>query len=69
MNYNSEHIRCWRPALSGGRISHEDIIEFAQQLGIAPGIVVGRMQHAGLVPRQNLNGLKQHLRWVTENEV
>lgn len=53
----------------GVHISHEDIIEFAQQLGIAPGIVVGRLQHDGLVPRQNLNGLKQHFRWViTKNE-
>jgi addiction module HigA family antidote len=53
----------------GAHISHEDIIEFAQLLGIAPGIVVGRLQHDGVVPRQNLNGLKQHFRWViTKNE-
>ena len=27
-------------------------------LGIAPGIVVGRLQHEGWLPRTHLNGLK-----------
>lgn len=53
----------------GAHISHNDIIEFSQQLGIAPGIVVGRLQHDSIVPQQNLNGLKQHLQWVTVEEV
>ena len=48
----------------GAHISHEDIIEFAQQLGIAPGIVVGRLQHDGIVPPQNFNQLKRRYRWV-----
>ena len=48
----------------GAHISHEDIIEFAQQLGIAPGIVVGRLQHDGIIPPQNFNQLKRRYRWV-----
>ena len=48
----------------GAHISHEDIIEFAQQLGIAPGIVVGRLQHDGIVPPHNFNQLKRRYRWV-----
>jgi HTH-type transcriptional regulator/antitoxin HigA len=32
---------------------------FAAQLGIAPGIVVGRLQHEGLLARTHLNGLKR----------
>jgi len=48
----------------GAHISHEDIIEFAQQLGIAPGVVVGRLQHDGIVPPQNFNQLKRRYRWV-----
>lgn len=57
-----EELRRLHP--SGVHFSHEDIITFAHHLGIAPGIVVGRLQHDGIVPRQNLNGLKQHFRWV-----
>lgn len=53
----------------GAHISHSDIIEFAQQLGIAPGIVVGRLQYEGIVPQQNLNSLKQRLRWESVEEV
>ncbi|MEN6299206.1 MAG: ImmA/IrrE family metallo-endopeptidase, partial [Anaerolineaceae bacterium] len=50
----------------GAHISHEDIIEFAQQLGIAPGIVVGRLQHEKIVPLQNFNHLKQRFHWIHE---
>lgn len=34
----------------------EDVERFARQLGVAPGIVVGRMQHDGLIP---------HNKWAT----
>lgn len=47
--------------------SYEDIIDFAQRLGIAPGIVVGRLQHERLVPPQYFNDLKQHVRWIIED--
>lgn len=40
------------------------VIEFSRQIGIAPGIVVGRLQHDGLLPHSHLNDLKQRLRWV-----
>lgn len=40
------------------------IIEFSRQIGIAPGIVVGRLQHDGLLPHSHLNDLKQRLVWV-----
>jgi hypothetical protein len=33
-------------------------------LGIAPGIVVGRLQHEGWLPRTHLNGLKVSYRWL-----
>ena len=39
--------------------SHEDFIAFANRLGIAPGIVVGRLQHDGIIPHQNFNHLKR----------
>lgn len=60
-----EELRCFHPR--GAHFSHEDIITFSQRLRIAPGIVVGRLQHDGLVPPQNLNGLKQHFQWSDDN--
>lgn len=43
-----------------------NIEEFADTLGIAPGIVVGRLQHDRLIPFNRCNILKQRLEWVTE---
>ncbi|MCY3878901.1 MAG: ImmA/IrrE family metallo-endopeptidase [Rhodobacteraceae bacterium] len=37
--------------------------EFADAQGIAPGIVVGMLQHEGLLPWTHLNGLKIRLSW------
>ncbi len=36
---------------------------FADRIGIAPGIVVGRLQHVGLMPPSHGNQLKVFLRW------
>lgn len=47
-----------------GHLSHERISRFARDLGIAPGIVVGRLQHDGLLPRTHCNSLKQRLEWA-----
>ncbi len=38
---------------------------FAHEIGIAPGIVVGRLQHhEKLIPPRNCNGLKRHFEWA-----
>lgn len=47
-----------------GRIAKKAILEFAAEIGIAPGIVVGRLQHDGHLPHSHCNQLKQRLRWV-----
>lgn len=47
-----------------GCISKESIREFADRLGIAPGIVVGRLQHDKHLPYTHCNDLKQRLGWV-----
>jgi HTH-type transcriptional regulator / antitoxin HigA len=39
---------------------------FAKQIGVAPGIVVGRMQKDGLLPWTHLNSLKVRYRWAHE---
>ncbi|MBX7217853.1 MAG: ImmA/IrrE family metallo-endopeptidase [Candidatus Kapabacteria bacterium] len=49
--------------------SKQNIAEFAQHIGIAPGIVVGRLQHDGYIPYRNCNGLKKKLAWGENNQV
>jgi Zn-dependent peptidase ImmA (M78 family) len=39
------------------------IRQFAYQIGVAPGIVVGRLQHDSLLPRTECNELKRPLDW------
>lgn len=43
--------------------SAEQVLKFARMLGIAPGIVVGQLQHGGRIPRSWLNGLKRRYTW------
>jgi HTH-type transcriptional regulator / antitoxin HigA len=50
------------PALAQ-RLSETRVRVFARQLGIAPGIVVGRLQHEGWLAHTHLNGLKVRLDW------
>ncbi len=40
------------------------VSDFASEIGIAPGIVVGRLQHERLLPRSYLNKLKVFYRWT-----
>lgn len=49
------------------RFTEEIIKSFAEEQGIAPGIVVGRLQHEKLVPWQSgLNSMKVPLEWSTD---
>jgi addiction module HigA family antidote len=52
--------------LEEGRPSMQMIQEFAEQIGIAPGIVVGRLQHDGVLPYSHCNALKRRFKWATE---
>lgn len=49
----------YRAFVRKGRFHEADILEFAEQLGIAPGIVVGRLQHDGHIPYNRHNNLKR----------
>ena len=40
---------------------------FARKIGIAPGIVVGRLQREGIIDYSQFNGLKQRLQWAEED--
>ncbi|MCD6283046.1 HigA family addiction module antidote protein [bacterium] len=56
----------WRSFTAGLRkpyISERAVRAFARSLGIAPGIVVGRLQHEGLLAHSKLNALKRKLKW------
>ncbi len=44
------------------------ISRFAHELGIAPGIVVGRLQHDGVLPQTHCNHLKKRVGWASANE-
>lgn len=44
--------------------STETVLAFAEEQRIAPGIVVGRLQHERLIPYTHLNGLKRTLAWL-----
>lgn len=46
-----------------GRLSKEQVQEFARGIGVAPGVVVGRMQKEGWVPWSHFKDLKDHYDW------
>ena len=43
--------------------SNDDIYDFAEEIGVSPGIVVGRLQHMELLAAYQGNALKQKLEW------
>lgn len=43
--------------------TNDSIHSFAESIDIAPGIVVGRLQHDGFIERHQGNALKQNLDW------
>lgn len=49
--------------VSSGNFNHHSISKFAEAMGIAPGIVVGRLQHEGKLGFNQLNDLKPRLCW------
>lgn len=46
--------------------SAADVSAFAKELGIAPGIVVGRMRHDGLIPQSQWTGLIDHYEFLDD---
>jgi addiction module HigA family antidote len=52
--------------IQSGVLTKADICSFAKQVGIAPGIVVGQLQHRGALDYQFCNDLKQFYKWDHE---
>jgi plasmid maintenance system antidote protein VapI len=48
--------------------SQSAIRQFARQIGIAPGIVVGQMQKHRIIPYSYYNDLKRRLAWADNNQ-
>lgn len=55
--------KLFREFILNHRCSKVEIKRFAAELGIAPGIVVGRLQHDGKLSYMNCNDLKCRLAW------
>ncbi|BAZ48505.1 plasmid maintenance system antidote protein [Nostoc sp. NIES-4103] len=51
---------------SGQQRSRVGIEQFATEIGIAPGIIVGRLQHDGILPPSHCNDLKRRFEWVLD---
>ncbi|MCP4656717.1 MAG: HigA family addiction module antidote protein [bacterium] len=51
-----------------GRVSKTAVARFAAEVGVAPGIVVGRMQKEDWLPWTHLNGLKVRYEWAEKIE-
>ena len=47
--------------------SKRDVLRFASKLGVAPGVIVGQLQHAGTLRYNQLNGLKRRYSWSGAN--
>ncbi|QHC68884.1 ImmA/IrrE family metallo-endopeptidase (plasmid) [Rathayibacter sp. VKM Ac-2759] len=43
--------------------SQKEIVSFAHAVGVSPGIVVGQLQHDGIISFNNRNALKRRYRW------
>ena len=52
--------------ISQGDLTKNSIKAFAKEVGIAPGIVVGQLQHRDLINYQTFNDLKQTYKWPHE---
>jgi HTH-type transcriptional regulator / antitoxin HigA len=47
-------------------VNMRDIVRFARKIGISPGIVVGQLQHFGVLTRRQLNDLKVKFKWAED---
>ena len=57
--------RDWQRFVVDGVFTTARIRQFANEQGVAPGILVGRLQNQGILPWNNrLNSLKVRLNWV-----
>ncbi len=56
----------WEPFADQAPHSGQKVRAFSSQVGVAPGVVVGRLQHEKLLKHNQLNGLRQRLQYDSE---
>ena len=56
----------WRSFVNDGVYTAARVRRFAEEQGIAAGIVVGSLQHEKILPWNKLNSLKTKLKWAGE---
>ena len=59
-------LRAWEQFIATSPRSERAVRAFADEQGIAPGIVIGMLQHKRLLPWTHLNGLKVRLTWKAQ---
>ncbi|KJS10715.1 MAG: XRE family transcriptional regulator [Peptococcaceae bacterium BRH_c8a] len=59
----------YKKFIDQGNISYSSVQSFAERLNIAPGIVVGRLQHDKVIPYSHLNNLKRYFKWANDGGV
>lgn len=47
--------------------SRAKMLDWAKELGVGPGIIVGRLQYEGLLPHDHLNDLRVRFKWAVPN--
>ncbi|MCY4000718.1 MAG: ImmA/IrrE family metallo-endopeptidase [Bacteroidetes bacterium] len=53
----------WSDFVTRSSFTEQEIKTFAKELGIATGIVVGRLQHEGIIDWSHFNDLKESFNW------
>ena len=63
-----QQARCLKALTEGGLLSAISAMSFADEIGIAPGIVVGRAQKEKWLPWTHLNALKIRYTWTLSED-
>lgn len=58
----------FKQELSNLGLNGRNVMRFARRIGISPGIVVGQLQHLGLIRKNQLNNLKKRYAWVNNGQ-
>jgi Zn-dependent peptidase ImmA (M78 family) len=54
-----------REFLDQGRLDASSVRSFAKEVNVSPGVIVGRLQHDGVIPSGRHNSLKRTVEFVT----
>jgi HTH-type transcriptional regulator / antitoxin HigA len=58
----------FRDELASIKCNMKSIVSFARKIGLAPGIVVGQLQHIGRVKYDRLNSMKRRYSWDRQSK-